>query len=346
MKQNFCTLFNTAYLSRGLVLYNSLLRYAPDFHLYVFAFDEHVLNYFQSENLPHLTVVSLSEFEDPELLRVKPDRQASEYCWTCTPSTISYCIREYNLTSCTYLDADICFYGNPMVLTAEMGTDSVQITEHRYSTPYDQSGESGKYCVQFITFRNTSAGMEVLRSWREDCIHWCYARVEDGKFGDQKYLDGWPNRYPGINILMNPGGGLAPWNIQQYRFSNESGKIKGMEISSGHHFEAVFYHFHNLKFLKGGVVSYTDIRYEINEEIKKIFYEPYIRSLLSAGKKIRSANPQIDSHGLRSGSSYLRLSFVTLTVLYFYYFAKYGDFSGKRLKNRLLHYHFHPVKID
>ena len=45
------------------------------------------------------------------------------------------------------------FYSNPRVLYDEMGANSVLITEHRYTKEYDQSATSGKYCVQFVTFK-------------------------------------------------------------------------------------------------------------------------------------------------------------------------------------------------
>ena len=36
---NFCTLFNSSYLNRGLALYDSLKTNSKTFHLYIFAFD-------------------------------------------------------------------------------------------------------------------------------------------------------------------------------------------------------------------------------------------------------------------------------------------------------------------
>ena len=94
-KLNFCTLFNSTYLSRGLVMYDSLLKNCDDFHLYVFAFDDKTNEYLRSQELKNVTVISLSEFEDPDLLRVKPTRTAGEYCWTSTSSTILYCINNF-----------------------------------------------------------------------------------------------------------------------------------------------------------------------------------------------------------------------------------------------------------
>src|SRR5437868_2569415 len=122
MKKNFVTLFNSAYLSRGLVMYRSLERVSPDFHLYVIAFDDITFKFFTDFPEKKLTVISLAQFEDDELLRVKPTRSAAEYCWTSTPSTILYCINRFKLDHCVYIDADMKFYSDPSVLFEEWGS--------------------------------------------------------------------------------------------------------------------------------------------------------------------------------------------------------------------------------
>src|SRR3546814_10715067 len=70
----------------------------------------------------------------------------------------------------------------------------VLMTDHGYSPEYDQSATSGQYCVQFMTF-NRHGGEHIRHWWESRCIEWCFARFEDGKFGDQKYLDDWPDRF-------------------------------------------------------------------------------------------------------------------------------------------------------
>ena len=264
-------------------MYESLKKHSGVFHLYIFAFDDLSCKILKRLNLDSVTVISLGEFEDEELLGIKESRSAGEYCWTCTPSTIKYCIEHYNLESCTYLDADLYFYNDPSVLIEEMKEKSVLITPHRYTPEYDQSATSGIYCVQFMTFKNDKRGIEVLNWWRKACNAWCYARFEDGKFGDQKYLDDWPSRFEGVYVLEDPGGGMAPWNIQQYQL---------LEID----FDIIFYHFHNFKFRYNDTVELGG--YKLKSEDIEFFYIPYIKHLLRISQKLKEYDNKNDYNGI------------------------------------------------
>ena len=84
MTYNFCTLFDSNYLTRGLALYYSLEKHCADFHLYIFAFDKKCYQVLKKINLSKATIISLTEFEDVELLKVKPSRSKAEYCLTST----------------------------------------------------------------------------------------------------------------------------------------------------------------------------------------------------------------------------------------------------------------------
>jgi hypothetical protein len=242
---NFCTLFDSFYLLKGLAMYNSLARQNIPFHLYIFAFDDKSLDILQKLNLPNTTIISLSEFEDEKLLAVKAGRTKGEYCWTATTSTVLYCFKKYSLTSCTYLDADIFFFNNPQVVLDQIGDKSFLITEHHYAKQYDQSALSGKYCVQFMTFKNDEFGLKILNWWRERCLEWCFAKRDGEKFGDQKYIDDCTERFSGVVESKYWGAGVAPWNTLRFEFFKQDGVIKireGEEV-----FNLVFYHFHDSK---------------------------------------------------------------------------------------------------
>jgi hypothetical protein len=302
---NFCTLFDSNYFLRGMAMYQSLLRTCPDFHLYIFAFDDKAYHALKKFDLKKITLISLEEFEDPQLLAVKSSRNIAEYCWTCTSSTILYCIKKYKLDHCTYIDADLYFFNNPQVLVNEMGNKDVLITEHRYSQETKETELAGKYCVQFITFKNTEKGMRVLQWWRNACIDWCYARDVDGKFGDQKYLDDWTTRFEGVHVLQNIGGGLAPWNVQQYVVSKENNSLFVTEEKTEIHVPVVFYHFHYLKFYKMNVADLGVYKY--SKVVLELIYRPYIKAIEEAHKSLQKDNISVPYKIEKGSFHFLRM---------------------------------------
>lgn len=266
----YCTLFDSGYLTRGLALYQSLIETKEEFKLYIIAFDDDAYRVLNKLNLEYAKIISLQEFENERLLTIKKDRTRQEYSWTCACFSILHVLTEYNLDEVTYLDSDIYFFARPSILLDEFHTSGkdVLITEHRYTPKYDQTATSGKFCVQFMTFKNNENGLAVLNWWCDRCEEWCYARMEDGKFGDQKYLDDWETRFSCVHVLKHLGGGVAPWNVQQYVISD------GPSVNNA---PIVFYHFHGLKWLS---FSKFDVStYRLSSAIKKYIYKPYLLKL-------------------------------------------------------------------
>jgi hypothetical protein len=111
-----------------------------------------------------------------------------------------------------------------------------------------------------MTFvRDTS---ESVRSWwARRCLEWCFARSEDGKFGDQKYLDDWPDRFPDqVHILRQENAILAPWNARRFPYS-----------------KAIAWHFHGLR-IRGRQIQWYG-NYQVPRIAEKMVYEPYIALL-------------------------------------------------------------------
>jgi hypothetical protein len=279
-------------------MYRSLQENAKGFHLFILAVDDKCYEILLKLSLTNVTVISLTEFEDEQLLEIKKTRTSQEYYWTCTPSIIFYCINKYNLKICTYIDADLLFYSDPKILIEELGDASVLITEHRYTAEYDQTSASGKYCVQFVAFKNDINGMNVLNWWKQACLDWCYARFEDGKFGDQKYLDNWATRFKGVHELQHLGGGVAPWNVQQYKIVKKDKLLYCIDRRSKLSSELIFYHFHGVKFFKNKIVSFH--QYALKSGEKKLLYKNYIQRLELAKKDILNIDSTIDPHGASS----------------------------------------------
>ncbi|WP_229216437.1 glycosyl transferase [Dyadobacter sp. 3J3] len=278
-------------------------------------------------HLSNVTVISLKEFETPELLSIKTTRTQGEYCWTCTASTIWYCLHTFPLDHCTYIDADLLFFSDPKVLTDEMGEKSVLITEHRYSPDYDQSELSGIYCVQFITFKNTEPGLKVLSWWRKACIQWCYNRFEDGKFGDQKYLDDWTTRFDGVHVLQHIGGGVAPWNSKTYTYESKAGRVL-VKSQNSQAVPLVFYHFHDFRYSANESFRLTAEQYLLNKDVIRLIYSPYANALRDAESKILLTNPTAVFH-----ENPLPLTWIKISLsrkIHFLLKGRYKNYSKKR----------------
>ena len=313
MSHDYCTLFDSNYLARGLALYESLREHDPGAKLRVFCMDDGAKSILDRLDLPQLAAVGRDELEshDPELAAATHDRSQLEYCFTATPAAILASLeREPALDSITYLDADICFFSNPQPLFDELGDGSVQIAPHRYAPEHAHLESAfGIHNVEWLTFRNDDAGLEVLRWWRERCLDWCYYRVEDGKFGDQKYLDDWPTRFPAVRVLQNIGGGLAPWNVTRYRIHEHDERILVDDTP------LIFYHFHSLILFSGPslivpwrgnqprritrvgprLLVWTSA-YDIAPAEEYLVWKPYLLRLSDALQRIRSVEP-----GFRAG---------------------------------------------
>ena len=314
---NFCTFFDINYLTRGLALYQSLKKHCPEFTLYVIAFDNRCFDILHDLDYPEIIPIRLTQMEesDSELCKVKERRTFVEYFWTSTPSVIKYCIEKFNLEYCTYLDADIFFFSDPSILLQELvdKRGDVLITEHRYTPCYDQTDRLGRFCVQFMTFKNNPNGMKILEWFRDACIKWCHNFCEDGKFGDQKYLDDWPERFENVVVLEHLGGGVAPWNVQQYDIVCENEKVF---IQHGNkQYSLVFYHFHELKIFEGYGPSHSG--YHLSSSVKKFIYEPYLSAL-------NQTLPE-NSEQYHPGTNFLPIALLkNFKRMTRYFFAKWG----------------------
>jgi hypothetical protein len=272
MTEHYVTLFDSLYLPQGLALHSSLERHAGNYQLWVLCVDDIAFEILQKLKLSNVSLISLKEVETKELCNVKQSRTIAEYCWTLTPFTFSFVFeRDAKAERVTYLDADTWLLHSPRPLFAELevGTKSVLITEHGYAPQHDQAAISGRYCVQFVTFVR-GGGDEVLHWWQERCLEWCYSRVEDGKFGDQKYLDEWPTRFSKtVHVLREKALCQAPWNVTRFPPS-----------------EAIFFHFHGLRLLTGQNVLLADGSYEIPYPTFQHIYSPYLSELASVNAKL------------------------------------------------------------
>lgn len=292
-------------------MYNSLRRHAGNFHLWIICFDDLAHTLLSQLNLENVTLVSLKQFEDEELLRIKSQRTRQEYCWTCTPFTALYVLNtETHVDAITYLDADLMFFSSPEPIFAEAGDASILLTEHRYLPEFNQSATSGIYNVQFMMFRRNSEGLQALNWWCDRCLEWCFNRFEDNKFGDQKYLDDWPQRFSGVHIVQHLGAGLAPWNAKQYHLKQIGSQIFVQDDP------LIFYHFHSLKIHPLRISHLCSFDYPISNALRDWVYKPYLQEIAHAYDVLKTI-------GTKSNLGIISFPKPPKRPVYLYRFLKY-----------------------
>lgn len=287
----FCTLFDSYYLDKGLTLYKSLEQCTENFRLYIFCFDDNSYRILNDLNLRHAVIIHHSKIEDGALLRVKEERSKAEYCWTCTPVIIEYVLKNYSEANCTYIDADLFFFRDPQILFDEIAEAkaNIVITEHRF--PDNWNGKrlcrrSGKYCVEFNYFDQSENAWKALTWWKERCFEWCYHLYEPERMGDQKYLEKFPRLFQGVHELAHLGGGVAPWNLGQYKLAGvENGTPILTDKRSGSTFPLVFYHFQNIRYLSENMVNVSSGSH--SKETKDAIYRPYLKEIEHSRQELK-----------------------------------------------------------
>lgn len=285
--KNFCTLFDFNYLLKGVAMLRALKQHCPDAHVHVLCMDGQTREILEQMGLPHVSCLSLSEVEDEALLAVKPGRSMAEYCWTLSPCLPWYVLQHNpDIDAITYLDADLYFYSPLQPLFDEIGDASIVIIEHRFPSAMKHLEVNGRFCVEWVGFRRNPQGLACLTRWREQCIDWCFHRLEEERMGDQKYLDQWPGKYSGLHILQHPGAGIAPWNYSQYRFEQDD---RGAITVDGA--PLVFYHFHQFQLLSNGSFDRLSGSYRAMGTEPKTVYEAYEAALRDVLKEVRALRP-------------------------------------------------------
>jgi len=294
----FYTYFDINYLCRGIAMYQSLLRFEQEFELYVLCLDNETYRVINEKAYPNLIPVQLTTLEqhDPALKSVKPSRTKVEYYFSCTAAFSVYLFENYpDLDFITYLDADTYFFDSPKAIVEKLQTYSIAITPHRFPKHKVESARYGIYNVGWVSFKRDTHGLACLKAWREDCLAWCFNRLEGEKFGDQKYLDKWPGQYDNLHVIEHQGVNAAPWNLEGAQVHLIEGQLYINDDP------LILYHFHNFHRILGSLYQFGLREYavEINGLIKTAMYQPYAEALRAIAKALAADNAGFPHRGMK-----------------------------------------------
>ena len=296
--EHYCTLADSTYLPQAITMWESLRIHDPSSALWLLCMDERAYNTACELALRGIVPIPLHEVEwmyEHLLTGVKETRSHGEYCWTLTPYIIRFVLntvtkvlaqqaadenRDPEPSRVTYVDADCMFHSSPQRMLEKFGTSDsdVMITPHAFGPEYAEMAQAGLYCVQFMTFTDAPDADRVLRDWSAQTAEWCYAVIEDGKFGDQRYLDEWPEKYGDtVYVLDDPTLTLAPWNVEY---------LTGPDGPNGGDLEPCMYHYHGFRWLTDHEVQ-LNFHYRLSAQTYERFYTPYLESLARVMERLQ-----------------------------------------------------------
>lgn len=286
---NFCTEFDKNYLYKGLSLYYSLKDFLKDdFILWILCFDNLTYEILSKLHKKQIKLIKLEEFENEDLKRVKKERTFAEYAWTCTSNLILFLLKNKDVYSITYLDADLYFFDSPKSIFDEIGDASLAIIEHNFSENRKHFEKvAGRFNVSIVYAKKNEDGIRAIKWWADKVIEWCYDRYEDGKFGDQKYLDEFPNLFPYVYVIENKGINVSPWNMSSYHIEKKDDKIyvNGQPL--------IFFHFHRFYILNDEKYIPAS-RYYIPKKTRQYIYEPYWERIKSTMNLVKEIYPDFN----------------------------------------------------
>ncbi|MCX6343484.1 MAG: glycosyl transferase [Armatimonadetes bacterium] len=313
---HLCTYFDSRYLQLGLTMYRSIAAHSTEpFCLWVLCLDDAAEKIVSELCLPGVRTISLGQLEEDDdgLAAARDNRGTVEYYWTLSPILPLYIFRNHpEVGALSYVDSDICFFESPSRIFEELGDKSILIDPHDFSEEYARLARFGKYNVGVLAFRADEEGIACLEWWRERCLEWCGLTYEDGKYGDQAYLDEFPNRYNKL-VEASVGIRLAPWNALTHTITTCNDGI----YAGGH--KVVCYHFQSLKFWKRWLVRLS--QYKMTGDLKKHIYKPYLRELAATSEYLRSKGLHSEPNSIGFQWRDTRDRFRANRLRYFYNFA-------------------------
>ncbi len=295
MTPHYATYFDRHFLMRGLALIESIRQHAGLVPVTVLCLDDETHALLARLGLPNVRLLPLARLEaaDPGLAAVRSTRTTLEYYFTVTAPFLRYLFAaDRSIETLTYVDADHLVFDDLAPIYAELGDRTMAIIDHRYPPKFADNYVYGRFNVGILVFRRSAEVNACLARWRGQCLEWCYDRLEEGRYGDQKYLDEWPERYAGLRVLQYPGVGLALWNAPSYTWTRRGERVyvDGVPLMT--------YHFSRFRIITPwlfdigarwfGYTPQTVMRYGV--------YAPYARAVRRAMHLIEQVGWHDDGH--------------------------------------------------
>ena len=248
-KIHIITLFDKNYLIRALTMKESILYFYQNIQFWFLCLDTESKNMIEEIKMDMVKAITLDNIGDERLLKTKIHRNNAEFAFTAKSVLIDYIINSSEVKESEvvmWVDSDILFYSSPVDILNEMEKYSIAITPHKFPDKnIELEKKVGRYNAGLIFFKVDNNSKKCINEWKNQCIDWCFLKYEDGKLGDQMYLDSWTKKYNAVYEIPDKGINLGSWNVERYKVSSKSPEQIFIDNNP-----LVCYHFHGVKMYK------------------------------------------------------------------------------------------------
>ena len=267
---------------------------ASDIHWLILTLDQNSYDSIKSEPLQNLTLFNLNNYPDKDFLSARENRTFQEFCWSAASSILNLAlVSTIPNTRVAYVDADCFFFSSIEEVFSQIPRDyRFAIHEHHFpENRKSMRAVAGRFNVGVICGYSSDSFKTCVAHWRKQVLDKCTVDLENGYFGDQKYLDHWPDQYRELHVYDSINFGLAPWNLEL---------ILKLEILHGkilvNGTDLIFYHFHAFRYRHAilNFFYYLPAKdYKVSRRLRKFVYQPYLVALTSnRPPKSSTANEQ------------------------------------------------------
>lgn len=275
----FSMILSEANLFKAIPMYASLENSCSDFKLFILCMNDSVYRVLSKIGFENIILVKLKDIErnNYDLEVAKSNRIFHEYCWTLKPIFLYYVMNKYeNAEYYAHVDADLFFFSNIGQIFGENPNASIFLTDHRNSKEFYNYYElSGLYNTGFVGVKNNNEAKAAVRFWGDRCLKKCTVEYDtvNKTFGDQRYVEEWPNIFKNVHIVKSIGANVAFWNAKNYKVSkmNDAVYVDNSPL--------IFYHFSSVIILgprEFDLCSFYPIE---DKNLMSYIYDPYIRCL-------------------------------------------------------------------
>ena len=289
MKKTVFTLCSNNYLSQAKILFESLIKFNPDFEFVIGLVDKksNTIDYPAFIKCEIIEIESI--FEDYNVFL----DMYSRYNITEINTAVKPFFFKYLLDSCQendqvyYFDPDIEIFHSLIDLVTILEKQNVVLTPHLLSPIFDDSEaapsesyiiNAGLYNLGFMGLKKCEESLKLINWWSDKCEKNCYIDMSKGIFVDQSWISHAPIFFEGVHILRSNNYNVAYWNLHERVVKKENGKyyVNG-------EFPLVFFHFSGYNPLNPDILAKYQHKYDFtNMPLLKSIFDEYASKLMGA----------------------------------------------------------------